>query len=117
MALIMELAGGQQKIGRVIQLPRCRERRFQGPQGTRGRVARIREGRQTVLQLARVHTLESLQRHQGFAAHLERRQLGLHPQRQRADGAGVLGNVFAHLAVAARDGPNHAAVLIMNGHR
>jgi hypothetical protein len=74
------------------------------PQGSRGGVARIREGRQILLQLPGVQPLESLQRQQRFAAHFKGGQFGLHPQRQRADGAGVFGNVFAHLPVAARDG-------------
>ena len=54
---------------------------------------------------------------QRFAAHFERGQLRFHAQRERANGAGVLGDVFAGLAVAARDGAQHLSVLVVHGHR
>ena len=38
-------------------------------------------------------------------------------QRQRPDGAGVFGDVFAHQSVAARDGLLHPAIPIVRGHR
>ena len=89
---------------------------FQHPQRSGRGIARIGEAGQPALVAVGVQALEGAPVHHGLAAHFELRQAGLHAQGQRADGARILGHLFADHAVAARDRLRKLAVAIVRGH-
>ena len=82
-----------------------------------GGVARVHKGLAALLTLALVQALEGVAPHIDLAAHLQhRRRAAIQPQRDLADGADVLRDVLAGLAVAARGGLHQHALLIAQVH-
>ena len=75
-------------------------------------VARVRVGRLAALGALLVQLREGGDRQVGLAAHLQQRRGVLDAQRDRADGAQVLGHVLADLAVPARRAAHQHAVLV-----
>jgi hypothetical protein len=78
----------------------------------RRRVARVHERRQAGLGAPLVEPCEVRQRHVDLTADLEHRRRVLHPHRDRADRAQVVGHVLADLTVAARRAPDEHALVV-----
>ena len=124
------LAGGEifavnkQKIGEENQPPVGDDGWLKRAQRSRGGVARIDEGRQSFALALLVQALEGGFGHHHFAAHLECLPLRertfrswslRNAERHAADGADVRGDVFAGLAVAARQAHGEPSVAVRAG--
>ena len=105
--------GLAQPVGEKAQRPLRGHARVELPQTAGRGVARIDELLLAAFALPRIHALEIGAHHQHFAAHLQpRRRIAAQPQRQRAHGAQVRGDVLAGAAVAARRALHEGAMLV-----
>ena len=115
----LAVLGAASAVGKECQRPRRRDAGVELAQRTRRRVAWIGEFLFSMRALPAVELLEIGFQHQHFAPHLEPRgwMRPAQPERNRADGAQVGGDVLAGVAVAARRAGRQDAVLVSEADR
>ena len=107
-------------VGPEVQRTTCGDARVLLAQRAGRRIARVDEEALARVRLTLVHRLELGDRHVDFAAHLEhvgiRRARSAQLVRHVLHGGDVRRDVLAHDTVAARGGPDEAALLEGEGH-
>ncbi len=112
----------QQKVSVIVEAALRHNVGLELPQCSGGGVTRVGELGKAVLFAVFIHALERFKRHHHFAAHFKvggqpglLQGFGIDAERNRAHGAHIAGNVFAHRAIAAADGALQFAVFIPEG--